>query len=193
MTGSDKLPGPFQIYHNPKASLSSGYFRRNLMRMVVMRRMLERILIIQLSNTSKGSSFNLVSTHLQIMSSGCPMCKNRGVILTASHFGPITRLSSHRGSMVSQWWHAACHCHGHHWARTSQMEGNSTSSVPICSLQKDGSSPECVSRSTRWFKNCFPGIHSLQSHWERKYGIETDPLPTEPEQENNGRWRKNNT
>ena len=25
MTGSDKLTGPFQIYHNPKASLSSGY------------------------------------------------------------------------------------------------------------------------------------------------------------------------
>ena len=24
-TGSDKLPGPFQIYHNPKASLSRGY------------------------------------------------------------------------------------------------------------------------------------------------------------------------
>ncbi len=73
------------------------------------------------------------------------------------------------------------------------MEGNSTSSVPTCSLQKDGSSPERVSGSTRWFKNCFPGIHSLQSHWERKYGIEKDPLPTEPEQENNGRWRKNNT
>ena len=24
-TGSGKLTGPFQIYHNPKASLSSGY------------------------------------------------------------------------------------------------------------------------------------------------------------------------
>ena len=24
-TGSDKLPGPFQIYHNAKASLCSGY------------------------------------------------------------------------------------------------------------------------------------------------------------------------
>ena len=73
------------------------------------------------------------------------------------------------------------------------MEGNSTSSVPTCSLQKDGSSPERVSGSTRWFQNCFPGIHSLQSHLERKYGIEKDPLPTEPEQENNGRWRKDNT
>ena len=73
------------------------------------------------------------------------------------------------------------------------MEGNSTSSVPTCSLQKGGFSPERVSGSTRWFKNCFPGIHSLQSHWEGKYGIEKDPLPTEPEQENNGRWRKNNT
>ena len=72
------------------------------------------------------------------------------------------------------------------------MQGNSTSSVPTCSLQKDGSSPERVSGSTRWFKNCFPGIHSLQSHVERKYGIEKDPLPTEPEQENNGRWRKKN-
>ena len=75
----------------------------------------------------------------------------------------------------------------------SQMEGNSTSSVPTCSLQKDGSSPERVSGSTRWFQNCIPGIHSLQSHWERKYVIEKDPLPTEPEQENNGRWRKDNT
>ena len=73
------------------------------------------------------------------------------------------------------------------------MEGNSTSSVPTCSLQKDGSSPERVSGSTRWFQNCIPGIHSLQSHWERKYVIEKDPLPTEPEQDNNGRWRKDNT
>ena len=73
------------------------------------------------------------------------------------------------------------------------MEGNSTSSVPTCSLQKDGSSPERVSGSTRWFQNCIPGIHSLQSRGERKYGIEKDPLPTEPQQENNGRWRKDNT
>ena len=41
--------------------------------MGAMRRMLERILIILLSYTSKGSSYNLVSTYLQIMSSGCPM------------------------------------------------------------------------------------------------------------------------
>ena len=74
------------------------------------------------------------------------------------------------------WW-AACHCHGNHWARTSQMEGNSTSSVPTCSLQKDGSSPERVSGSTRWFKNCFPGMHSLQSHVERKYGIDKTHAP----------------
>ena len=73
------------------------------------------------------------------------------------------------------------------------MEGNSASSVPTCSLHKDGSSPERVSGSTRWFQNCFPGIHSVQSHLERTYVIEKDPLPTEPEQENNGRWRKNNT
>ena len=52
------------------------YLLRSLMRMVAMRRMLERILIIQLSNTSNGSSFNLVSTYLQIMSSGCPMYTN---------------------------------------------------------------------------------------------------------------------
>ena len=73
------------------------------------------------------------------------------------------------------------------------MEGNATSSVPTCSLQKDGSSPERVSGSTRWFQNCIPGIHSLQSHGERTYGIEKDPFPKEPEQENHGRWRKNNT
>ena len=73
------------------------------------------------------------------------------------------------------------------------MQGNSTSSVPTCSLQKDSSSPERVSGSTRWFKNCFPGIHTLQSHWERKNVVEKDPLPTEPQQENNGRWRKKNT
>ena len=73
------------------------------------------------------------------------------------------------------------------------MEGNSTSSVPTGSLQKDGSSPERVSGSTRWFKSCFPGIHSLQSHLERQYGIENDPLPTEPEHENNGRWGRNNS
>ena len=90
------------------------------------------------------------------------------------------------------WW-ASCHCHGNHWAWPSQMEGNSTSSVPTCSLQKDISSPERASGSTRWFTDCFPGRHSLQSHVERKYGIEKDPLPTEPEHENNGRWRKNNT
>ena len=72
------------------------------------------------------------------------------------------------------------------------MEGNSTSSVPTCSLQKDGSSPERVSGSTRWFQNCFPGVHRLQSHVERKYVIEKDPLPKDPEQENNGRWRKKN-
>jgi len=63
------------------------------------------------------------------------------------------------------------------------MEGNSTSSVPTCSLQKDGSSPERVSGSTRWFKNSFPGIHSLQSHLERKNVVEKDTLPKEPEQE----------
>ena len=73
------------------------------------------------------------------------------------------------------------------------MEGNSASSVPTCSLQKDGSSPERVSGSTRWFKNCFPGIQGVQSHGERKYGLEKDKLPTEPEHENNSRWRKNKT
>ena len=75
-TGSDEFPGPFQIYHNPNSSLSREYLLRSLMRMVAMRRMLERILIIQVSNTSNGSSFNLVSTYLQIMSSGCPMYTN---------------------------------------------------------------------------------------------------------------------
>ena len=29
-TGRDKLTGPFQIYHNPKSSLSSGYSLRSL-------------------------------------------------------------------------------------------------------------------------------------------------------------------
>lgn len=57
------------------------------------------------------------------------------------------------------------------------MEGNSASSEPTCSLQKDGSSPERVSGSTRWFKNCFPGIHSLPSHVERKYGIDKTHAP----------------
>ena len=28
---------------------------------------------------------------------------------------------------------------------------------------------------------------------ERKYGLEKDPHPTEPEHGNNGRWRNNNT
>ena len=73
------------------------------------------------------------------------------------------------------------------------MEGNSTSSVPTCSLQKDGSFPERVSGSTRWFKNCFPGIHTLQSLWERKNVVEKDPLPKELEHGNNGRLAKNNT
>ena len=88
------------------------------------------------------------------------------------------------------WW-AACHCHGNHWAWTSQMEGNSTSSVPTCSLQKVGSSPKRVSGSTQCFENCFPGIHSQQCLLERKCVIEKDKLPTEPEHENNSRWRKN--
>ena len=44
--------------------------------MGAMRRMLESILIIIMCNTSNGSSFNLVSTYLQIMSSGCPMYTN---------------------------------------------------------------------------------------------------------------------
>ena len=70
--------------------------------MVAMRRMLERILIIQLSNTSNGSSFNLVSTHLQIMRSGCPRYNQLGVTVRASHFGPIPRLSSHIGCVASQ-------------------------------------------------------------------------------------------
>ena len=65
--------------------------------------------------------------------------------------------------------------------------------MPTCSLQKDGSSPERVSGSTRWFKNCFPGIHTLQSLWERKNVVEKDPLPKELEHGNNGRWRKDNT
>ena len=100
--GGDKLPGPCQIYRNPKASLSSGYLLRSLMRMVAMRRMLEILLIIQLSNTSNGSCFNFVSTYLQIMRSGCPRYNQLGVTVRASHFGPIPRLSSHRGSVVSQ-------------------------------------------------------------------------------------------
>ena len=62
-TGRDRLTGPFQMDHHPKASLSSAYFLSSLMRMVAMRRMLERILNIQVSNTSNGSSFNLVSTY----------------------------------------------------------------------------------------------------------------------------------
>ena len=104
-TGSDKLPRPFQIYHNPKSSLSSGYLLRNLMRMVAMRRLLERILFIQLSNTSNGSSFHFVSTYLQIMSSCCPTYNNRVLTVRAFHFplGPISRLLSHRGSVVSQY------------------------------------------------------------------------------------------
>ena len=69
--------------------------------MVAMRRMLERI-IIQVSNTSNGSSFNLVSTYLQIMSSGCPRYHKWWGTVRASHFGPITRLSSHRRSVGSQ-------------------------------------------------------------------------------------------
>ena len=73
------------------------------------------------------------------------------------------------------------------------MEGNYASSVPTCSLHKDGSSPERVSGSTRWFKNCFPGIHTLQSLWERKNVVEKDPLPKELEHGNNGRWRTENT
>jgi len=127
------------------------------------------------------------------MSSCCPTYNNRVLTVRAFHFplGPISRLLSHRGSVVSQCLVAACHGHGNHWARTSQMERNSTSSVPTCSLQKDGSAPERVSGSTRWFTNCFPGMHSLHSHGEIKYGIEKNPQPTEPEQENNGRWRKN--
>jgi hypothetical protein len=75
-TGSDKLTGPCQIYPNPKASLSSGYLLRSLMRMVAMRRILEILLIINVSNSSNGASFNLVSTYLQIKSSGCPMYSN---------------------------------------------------------------------------------------------------------------------
>ena len=71
------------------------------------------------------------------------------------------------------------------------MEGNSTSSVPTCSLQKVGSSPKRVSGSTQCFENCFPGIHSQQCLLERKCVIEKDKLPTEPEHENNSRWRKN--
>ena len=101
-TGSDKLTGPCQIYHNPNTSLSRGYLLSSLMRMVAMRRMRQILLIIELSNTSNGSSFNLVSTHLQIMRSGCPMYNQLGVTVRASHFGPIPRLSSHRGSVVSQ-------------------------------------------------------------------------------------------
>ena len=69
-TGSDKLTGPYQIYHNPKASLSSGSLLRSLMRMVAMRRMLERILFIKLTNTANGATFNLVLAYFQIMCSG---------------------------------------------------------------------------------------------------------------------------
>ena len=52
--------------------------------------------------------------------------------------------------------------------------------------EEDISSPERVSGSTRWFQNCIPGIHSLQSFGERTYGIEKDPFPKDPVQENNG-------
>lgn len=102
-TGRDRLTGPFQMDHHPKASLSSAYLLSSLMRMVAMRRMLEILLIIQLSNTSNGSCFNLVSTYLQIMRSGCPRYNQLGVTVRASHFGPIPRLSSHRGCVVSQY------------------------------------------------------------------------------------------
>ena len=102
-TGRDRLTGPFQMDHHPKASLSSAYFLSSLMRMVAMRRMLEILLIIQLSNTSNGSCFNLVSTYLQIMRSGCPRYNQLGVTVRASHFGPIPRLSFHRGCVVSQY------------------------------------------------------------------------------------------
>ena len=65
-TGSGKLAGPFQIYHTTKGRLSSGYLLRCLMGMVATRRMLERVFIIQLSNTSNGSSLiniNQIPSH----------------------------------------------------------------------------------------------------------------------------------
>ena len=102
-TGSDKLTGPFQRYHNPKASLSPGYlFTQEPVEKGGHKKNAGKKIYHQSVQYIQGSSFYLVSTYLQIMSSGCPIYNNWGGTVRASHFGPIPRLSSHRGSVVSQ-------------------------------------------------------------------------------------------
>jgi len=67
-----------------------------MMSMVAVRRMMEIILFIKLYHPCHGSSFTLVSTHLQIKSSKYPLYDPRGVRVRASHIGPNNYLSSHR-------------------------------------------------------------------------------------------------
>ena len=92
--------------------------------------------------------------------------------LVLSFPSPLTEsLLCHR----AQW--ASCHCHGIHLAWNFQREGNSTNSGPTCSLHNDGSFSKHMSGSMHLFNQCIPGIHSIQSHLERKYVFEKDPLP----------------
>jgi len=102
-TGSDKLTDPFQMYRNPKASLSRGYLlTQEPDANGVHEKNAGKNTYHHSVHTSNGSSFNFVSTYLQNMSSVCPIYINWVVTIRASHFGPITRLSSHRRSVVSQ-------------------------------------------------------------------------------------------
>ena len=76
-TGSDKLTGPFQRYHNPKASLSPGYlFTQEPVEKGGHKKNAGKNIYHQSVQYIQGSSFYLVSTYLQIMSSGCPIYNN---------------------------------------------------------------------------------------------------------------------
>ena len=72
------------------------------MRAVTMSLKIEIIHLVKLFQPSDGSSFTSVSTYLHNQGSGNKSTNPRIVRVRASHMGPITPLSSHRDTVVSQ-------------------------------------------------------------------------------------------
>ena len=149
------------------------------MSMVAMRRMMEIILFIKLYHPCHGSSFTLVSTHLQIKSSKYPLYDPRGVRVRASHIGPNNYLSSHREAVCHKVQWASCHCRGNHRAWTFQREGNSAHFGFNCILHKDSSFPNLCQGQHDGSNTASQEYTVVNLIW-KKYVIENDALPKEP-------------
>lgn len=96
--------------------------------------------------------------------------------MRASHFWSITRLNSHSGSVVSQCLAGSMPLP---WQPLGLNFSDGRQRHPLCAhlLYRSMYIPLNVCQAQHGGSRSFPGIHSLQSHWERKYGIENTHSP----------------